>query len=59
MPFTETWMDLNNIILSEVSKKEKGHMILFTCGVQNTTQMNLSKYKTETDLQTQKADSWL
>ena len=52
MSFTETWMDLNNIILSEVSKQEKGHMILFICGVQNTTQMNLSIYKTETDLKT-------
>ena len=34
-PFTATWMDLEIIILSEVSQKEKDkyHMISLTCGI--------------------------
>ena len=34
MPFMATWMDLEIIILSEVSqkKKDKYHMILLICG---------------------------
>ena len=43
-PFAATWMDLEIIILSEVSHKEKDkyHMISFVCGMYNTTQMNIS-----------------
>ena len=35
MPFAATWMDLEIIILSEVSqkKKDKCHMISLTCGI--------------------------
>ena len=35
MPFAATWMDLEMIILSEVSQKEKDryHMISLTCGI--------------------------
>ena len=35
MPFAITWMDLEIIILSEVSqrKKDKQYMISFTCGI--------------------------
>ena len=35
MPFTATWMDLEIIILSEVSQteKDKYHMILPICGI--------------------------
>ena len=34
MPFAATWMDLEMIILSEVSQteKDKYHMILLICG---------------------------
>ena len=35
MPFAVTWMDLEIIILSKVSQKEKDkyHMISLTCGI--------------------------
>ena len=35
MPFSVTWMDLEIIILSEVSQKErdKHHMMSLTCGI--------------------------
>ena len=35
MPFAATWMDLEMIILSEISKKEKDkyHMISLICGI--------------------------
>ena len=35
MPFAATWMDLEIIILSEVSLKDKNkyHMISFICGI--------------------------
>ena len=35
MPFVATWMDLDIIILSEVSQteKDKYHMISFICGI--------------------------
>ena len=35
MPFTATWMDLESVILSEVTQieKEKCHMTTFICGM--------------------------
>ena len=35
MPFAATWMDIEIIILSEVSQteKDKYHMISFICGI--------------------------
>ena len=53
MPFTATWMDLEIIIVSEVSQKEKDkyHMTLLLCGIlKNYT--NKLIYKTETYSQT-------
>lgn len=44
MPFATIWMELETIILSEVSQTEKHkyHMVSLTCGVSHMTQMNLS-----------------
>ena len=33
MPFSATWMDLRIIILSELSEKDKYHLISFICGI--------------------------
>ena len=43
MPFVAIWLDLEIIILSDLSqkKKDKYHMILLICGIKNMTQMNL------------------
>ena len=43
MPFAAAWMELEMLILSDVSQKEKDkfHLISFTCGIKNMTQMNL------------------
>ena len=57
MPFTATWMDLEIIIVSEVSQKEKEkyHMTLLLCGIlKNYT--NKLIYETETDSQTKKTN---
>ena len=50
MPFAGTWMDLEIVIRSEVSQEEKDkyHMISLTCGIQNTTQMNISTKQKQT-----------
>ena len=52
MPFAATWMQLEMIILSEVSQKEKDqyHMISLICGLKYGT--NEPIYKTKTDAQT-------
>ena len=54
MPSAATWMDLEIIILSEVSQteKDKYHMISLTCGIWKINDKNELTYKTETDSQT-------
>ena len=50
-PFAITWMDLECIMLNEMSQSEKDkyHMISLICGTWKTKQMN-KQMKTETDL---------
>ena len=45
MQFTATWMDIEIIVLSEVSQKQKvkHHMLSFICGIQNMTQMKTKR----------------
>ena len=33
LPFTATWMELETLILSEISQKDKYHMISFISGI--------------------------
>ena len=50
MPFTATWMDLETVILSEVSQteKDKYHMISLIYGIlKKMVQMNLSTKQKE------------
>ena len=53
LPFTATWMDLEGIMLSEISQtdKDKYHMISLICGIKNT---NEQTNKTEIDSEIQK-----
>ena len=50
MPFAETLMQLDILILSEVSQKEKEkyHIISLMCGIWNIAQINLSTEQKET-----------
>ena len=59
MPFAATWLDLEMIILSEISQKEndKHYLMPLTYGIWNTTQMNLSMKQTESGAYT--LDLWL
>uniref|UniRef100_A0A8D1UT88 DUF1725 domain-containing protein n=1 Tax=Sus scrofa TaxID=9823 RepID=A0A8D1UT88_PIG len=53
MPLAATWMELETLILSEVSQKEKDkyHMISLISGIQYTAQMNVSTEKKIMDLE--------
>ena len=53
MPFAATWMELETLILNEVSQKEKDkcHMVSLISGIQYMAQMNLSTEKKIMDLE--------
>ena len=61
MPFAATWMDLEIIILSELSQTEKDkYTISLIYGIQFLkNDKNELIYKTETDLQISKTNLWL
>ena len=56
MPFVATWMELENVILSEISQteKEKYHMASLICGIYKEL-----TYKRERHSQTQKMNLWM
>ena len=58
MPFAATWMELETLILSEVSQKEndKYHMISLISGIQYMAQTNLSQKRKSW---TWRTDLWL
>ena len=60
MPFTATRMDLEIIILSELSETEKNkyHIISLICGILKND-INELIYKTEIESQTYKTNLWL
>ena len=51
MAFAATWMDLDIIILSEVSQKEKYRMLSLTSGIKYMAQMNLYAEKKIMDME--------
>ena len=54
IPFAATWMDLDSVILSEVSQTEKEKYHMTSLKMQNLKRNDKNKliYKTETDSQT-------
>ena len=58
MPFAATWMDIGVIVLSEVSQR-KTNIIWYHLYVECKKSYKLTFYRTETDLPTQKTNSWL
>ena len=60
MPFAAIWMDLETVILSDVSQREKDkyNMISFISGILKMITKELS-YKTEIELQKQQTNLWL
>ena len=58
IPFAATWMDLENIKLSEISqRKTKIYDITYMWNLKNNTSECI--YKTETNSQTKKTNLWL
>ena len=57
MPFAATWMDLEIIILSEVSQRQISCDITYMWNLKYDTEELI--YKTETDSWTSRQDLWL
>ena len=59
LPFTTIWMDLENMVLNEVSQQRKTNIIYqqqYVDSLKKKNDVNESFYKTETDSQIQKAN---
>ena len=58
LPSATTWMDLEDIMLSEISQTEKDKYCTFSliCGIENKTKQKIKYNKTETDSQIQRTD---
>ena len=58
--FADMWMNLETVIQSEVSQKEKNkcHMVSLTCGIQKSDTDELI-CKAEIEIQTQRMDVWI
>ena len=61
MPFAATWLQLEILILSEVSQKEKDkyHMISYMWNLKYGTDEPIYRTETHRDSQTWRADLWL
>ena len=60
VPFAETWMDLETVIQSEASQKEKNkyHIISLVCGIyKNDTDELICKAERETDVENARMDT--
>ena len=59
MPFAATWINLEIIMLTEVSQTKTNIMISLIRGILKKNDTNELIYKTETDSQTQKTNLWV
>ena len=59
MPFAATTMNLEVVILSKVSQKERQIPYIVTCTWNLKYDTNELIYETETDSQTERTDLWL
>ena len=57
--FVETWMDLDSVIQSEVSQKEKNkyHILMHMCGIQKNG-TDAPVFKAEIETQMQRTNVW-
>ena len=58
LPLAATWMDLENIILSEVSQRQMSHDISYMWNLKKMIQMKLFTMQKQTH-KTQKTNLWL
>ena len=58
MPFAATWMDLDMIILSEVTQRQLAYDSTYMQDLK-TNDSNEFIYKTEIDLHTKKGNLWI
>ena len=60
LPFVTTWMDIEGIILNEVSQTEKDKYCMFYLYAESEKQNQMNKHnKTETDSRIQRTNRWL